>query len=265
MVNIYIPEKGDIVWLDFDSQAGREMNKRRPSVVISPSDYNAKTSLFIVCPITSRIKGYPFEISIPKNLTVSGVVLADQLKSLDWKTRRAELADKLPWEIFNKIIDTIQILLYKGSDKTELSQLFDDIFKNFAGKTPEKFSLVTGSKNNNGYYTQAITLIGHLIGQAKIIEQEEFGNPGSFFTIFKEEQYLYYSPSDNRILLHLITNYEILPFAELISDLSSAKIIEVRNIRSFIERYPSLGKKCGLPVPLPPDILPIDEVNIDFI
>jgi mRNA interferase MazF len=86
----YIPARGDIIWLTFNPQAGHEQAGRRPALVLSPSEYNEKVWLAILCPITSQIKGYPFEVEIPDGLPVTGVVLADQGKSLDWKARQAE-------------------------------------------------------------------------------------------------------------------------------------------------------------------------------
>jgi mRNA interferase MazF len=83
------PERGDLVWLEFNPQAGSEQAGRRPAVVISPSAYNKKVGLALVCPITSRLKGYPFEVEIPDGAGVSGAILCDQLKSLDWRARRA--------------------------------------------------------------------------------------------------------------------------------------------------------------------------------
>jgi len=84
----YIPDRGDVVWLMFDPQAGHEQAGRRPALVISPKAYNAKIGLSFVCPITGQAKQYPFEVGIPSGLPVSGVVLADQLKSLDWRREK---------------------------------------------------------------------------------------------------------------------------------------------------------------------------------
>ncbi len=83
----YIPDRGDVVWINLNPQAGHEQGGIRPVVVISPSSYNGKVGLMICCPITTQSKGYPFEVTIANNPHVSGVVLADQVKSLDWKTR----------------------------------------------------------------------------------------------------------------------------------------------------------------------------------
>ncbi len=88
------PERGDIIWLNFHPQAGREQAGRRPALVLSPASYNRRAGLVLVCPVTSRIKGYPFEVAIPAGLPVSGVVLADHLRSADWSARQAEFACK---------------------------------------------------------------------------------------------------------------------------------------------------------------------------
>lgn len=88
MANNYIPSKGDLIWLDFNPQAGKEIMKRRPVLVLSPQEYN-KRGLILVVPITSKSKGYPFEIKII-NDKIQGVALADAIKSLDWKERNAE-------------------------------------------------------------------------------------------------------------------------------------------------------------------------------
>lgn len=91
----YVPERGDVVWLDFDPHAGREQAKRRPAVILSPATYNARTSLALCCPVTSQVKGYPFEVALPDGLEVQGVVLADQLRSQDWRARHATYIDSL--------------------------------------------------------------------------------------------------------------------------------------------------------------------------
>lgn len=93
MVNPYIPEAGDIVWLHFDPQAGHEQAGHRPAVVISPSSYNGKTGLMLCCPMTTQIKGYPFEVLISDNRP--SAVLSDQIKSLDWIVRKASYKGKI--------------------------------------------------------------------------------------------------------------------------------------------------------------------------
>jgi mRNA interferase MazF len=86
----YVPRRGDVIRLDFNPQEGHEQAGRRPALVLSPNDYNRTVGLAVVCPITSEKKGYPWEVEIPDNTYVSGVILADQMKSLDWRQRRAE-------------------------------------------------------------------------------------------------------------------------------------------------------------------------------
>ena len=84
----YVPQRGDVIWITLNPQAGHEQAGRRPAVVLSPVAYNGKVGLAILCPITSQVKGYPFEVRIPDGLPVRGVILADQVKSLDWKARK---------------------------------------------------------------------------------------------------------------------------------------------------------------------------------
>ncbi|MGO9452345.1 MAG: endoribonuclease MazF [Candidatus Binataceae bacterium] len=109
----YVPQRGDIVYVDFDPQAGREQKGRRPALVLSPHEYNRRTGLAIACPVTSRIKGYPFEVQIPAGGKVHGVVLADHIKSLDWRTRRAELADKARGSVLDEITAKLAPLLFE--------------------------------------------------------------------------------------------------------------------------------------------------------
>ena len=92
MVDAYVPDIGDVVWLSLDPQAGHEQAGRRPFLVLTPKDYNDKTSLVVGCPVTSRSKGYPFEVALKATSEIGGVILADHVKSLDWRRRNAELA-----------------------------------------------------------------------------------------------------------------------------------------------------------------------------
>ena len=85
MDSIYIPDRGDVVWIDFSPQVGHEQSGSRPALIISPASYNGKVGLSLLCPITNQMKGYPFEVSIPSGHEVEGVILSDQVKSLDWK------------------------------------------------------------------------------------------------------------------------------------------------------------------------------------
>lgn len=100
----YVPERGDVVWIDFNPQAGHEQSGRRPAAVLSPKAYNRKVGLAIFCPITSRIKGYPFEVKIPSEAKVTGVILSDQVKSLDWRVRKAEFISSLPVEVIDEVL-----------------------------------------------------------------------------------------------------------------------------------------------------------------
>lgn len=94
----WVPERGDIVWITMNPTVGHEQSGRRPALVVSPGSYNGKVGLAILCPITSQVKGYPFEVPIPEGLPVGGVVLSDQAKSVDWRSRGAELVCRLPAE-----------------------------------------------------------------------------------------------------------------------------------------------------------------------
>lgn len=107
----YVPERGDAVWLSFTPQAGHEQAGRRPAIVLSPKSYNQKVGLAIFCPITNQIKGYPFEVILPKEVGVTGVILSDQVKSLDWRVRKAEFIGSLPEEVINEVLAKLSILL----------------------------------------------------------------------------------------------------------------------------------------------------------
>jgi len=107
----YVPEAGDLVWLTFDPQRGREQRGRRPALILSPRLYNARAQLAVACPITSHAKGYPFEVPVTGTDGIVGVVLADHLKSLDWKERRAEFAGKLPAPAMADVRDRVRVLL----------------------------------------------------------------------------------------------------------------------------------------------------------
>lgn len=107
----YIPDRGDIVWLNFTPQAGHEQAGHRPALVLSPASYNGKTGLMLCCPITSHIKRYPFEVALSDDLPVSGVVLADQVKSLDWKARRAKKKSKTSNEVVEATLGLVRALL----------------------------------------------------------------------------------------------------------------------------------------------------------
>jgi mRNA interferase MazF len=107
----YVPDRGDLVWLEFDPQKGHEQAGHRPAVVLSPRAYNHKAALALFCPITSRIKSYPFEVVLPDGLPIQGAVLCDQVKSLDWFARRAEFAGKLPKLFVEDVLAKVVTLL----------------------------------------------------------------------------------------------------------------------------------------------------------
>ena len=107
----YVPERGDAVWITLDPQAGHEQAGRRPALVLSPSAYNGRVGLALLCPITTQVKGYPFEVPLPAGLPVAGVVGADQVKSLDWRARKATRIAAVPKEIVTQIIIRLQTLL----------------------------------------------------------------------------------------------------------------------------------------------------------
>jgi mRNA interferase MazF len=107
----YVPACGDVVWLVFSPQAGHEQAGRRPAVVLSPKPYNGKVGLFLACPLTSQQKGYPFEVQLPPGLPVSGVILADQIKSLDWRARKAEFICSLPESTVNELLAKAVVLV----------------------------------------------------------------------------------------------------------------------------------------------------------
>jgi mRNA interferase MazF len=110
-VNPLIPERGDLVYLDFNPQSGHEQTGRRPGIVLSPKSFNLATGFVIVCPITNREKGYPFEVILPVGFQIEGVILADQVKSLDWHSRNIDIKDRAPQIIIDEILDKIHTFL----------------------------------------------------------------------------------------------------------------------------------------------------------
>jgi len=107
----YIPERGDVVWINLNPQAGHEQTGRRPCVVLSPSSYNGRVGLAIFCPMTSQIKGYPFEVIVPEGLVVTGAILSDQVKSLDWRARNVEYCCRLPRNVITEVLKKAGTLL----------------------------------------------------------------------------------------------------------------------------------------------------------
>lgn len=105
------PARGDLVWLDFTPQAGHEQRGHRPALVVSPLPYNRKVGLALCCPVTSTVRGYPFEVALPADGKVTGVVLADQIKSLDWRARQATRIANAPEGVVAEVLAKIQTLL----------------------------------------------------------------------------------------------------------------------------------------------------------
>ena len=107
----YCPKRGDVVWISFNPQAGHEQAGQRPALVLSPESYNRKVGLSLLCPITNQVKGYPFEVSMPEGLKASGVVLSDQVKSMDWKARGASFLCSLPESTVHQVLNKVGTLL----------------------------------------------------------------------------------------------------------------------------------------------------------
>ncbi len=107
----YVPDRGDIVWLQFNPQAGHEQAGHRPALVLSPANYNRLSGLMLYCPMTSQKKGYPFEVVIVDAPDHASVVLADQVKSLDWKVRKAVKKGAAPSDVIAETLSKLQALL----------------------------------------------------------------------------------------------------------------------------------------------------------
>lgn len=107
----WAPERGDVVWITMNPSVGHEQSGRRPALVLSPGSYNSKVGLAILCPITGQVKGYPFEVAVPDGLPVQGVILSDQAKSLDWRSRGAELLGRVPSEIVTEVLQKLDRLV----------------------------------------------------------------------------------------------------------------------------------------------------------
>jgi mRNA interferase MazF len=107
----YVPERGDVIWITLDPQIGHEQAGRRPALVLSPAGYNGRVGLALLCPITGRRKGYPFEVALPESLPVGGVVLADMVKSLDWRERKAARICSIPQDVLTQVLNRLHALL----------------------------------------------------------------------------------------------------------------------------------------------------------
>jgi mRNA interferase MazF len=111
----YVPARGDAVWISLDPQLGHEQAGRRPALVLSPATYNGRVGLALLCPITNQAKGYPFEVALPAGLAVTGVVGADQVKSLDWVSRKASRICAVPDEVVAEVVRRLQTLIGDGA------------------------------------------------------------------------------------------------------------------------------------------------------
>jgi mRNA interferase MazF len=107
----YVPERGDVVWLAFNPHAGHEQAGTRPALVISPAAYNRRVGLALFCPLTTQVKGYPFEVLLPPGLKAQGAILSDQIKSLDWRVRKAKLLCKVPREVLDQTLACVLALI----------------------------------------------------------------------------------------------------------------------------------------------------------
>jgi mRNA interferase MazF len=107
----YVPERGDIVWVSLELKPGQGQAERRRAIVLSPQAYNLRVGLAILCPITSQVKAYPFEVPIPADLSVGGAILSDQVESLDWRVHRAELICALPSAVVDEVLGKLRALL----------------------------------------------------------------------------------------------------------------------------------------------------------
>jgi len=106
----FIPAQGDVMWIDFDPQAGHEQGGRRPALVLSRKSYNNRAHLSVLCPITKQVKGYIFEVPVPPGFDVTGVLLADQVKSMDWTARDVEYICTLPVAVVEQVVNKITAL-----------------------------------------------------------------------------------------------------------------------------------------------------------
>ena len=107
----YCPEAGDFIWIDLDPAAGHEQSGRRPAIVLSPRSYNAAAGLCVICPITSRVRNYPFEAILPDDGNVRGVVLADQPRSISWEQRPIKHAGRAPDALLTEVRERLAALL----------------------------------------------------------------------------------------------------------------------------------------------------------
>lgn len=109
---LYIPSRGDIVWLDFDPRTGREQAGHRPAIIVSPIGFNDLSSLVFVCPITSKVKGFSFEVALTAETKTEGVILIHHLRSVDWKTRKIKFIEQAPVSVINEVCAKLKPLIF---------------------------------------------------------------------------------------------------------------------------------------------------------
>lgn len=107
----YCPDAGDLVWIDLNLTVGHEQSDHRPAIVLTPRQYNAPSGLCIICPITSRARGYPFEVAIPHGHAISGIILVDQVRSVSWEKRYVKMAGAAPIELLDEVRERLAVLL----------------------------------------------------------------------------------------------------------------------------------------------------------
>lgn len=107
----YVPKRGDVVWMDFNPQKGNEIRGTRPALILSPESYNTKVGLCVVCAITSKVKGYPFEVIIPEAIAIEGAILADQVRTVDWRERNVRFAANVPQSVLSDVFAKLNTLL----------------------------------------------------------------------------------------------------------------------------------------------------------
>ena len=114
-----VPDRGDVIWINLDPQAGHEQAGHRPCLVLSPANYNGAAGRAVMCPITNEAKGYPFEVRLPPSAKTTGVVLADHIKRLDWRSRGAQVKEKLPDSLVREVLDTTLALLDPATENEQ--------------------------------------------------------------------------------------------------------------------------------------------------
>jgi mRNA interferase MazF len=110
-MHAYCPRRGDVIWISFNPREGHEQAGLRPALVLSPQSYNRKVGLAILCPLTNEVKGYPFEVAVPDGLKATGVILSDQVKSMDWRARKASLLCSIPEETVRHVLNKLGTLI----------------------------------------------------------------------------------------------------------------------------------------------------------